>query len=48
LPDLEEKNVIFVTLRYSRARELIEKHNKNKNSWWKIFEEANKKYELKI
>jgi hypothetical protein len=33
-PDLDDKNIIFVTLRYSKARELIEKANKNKARWW--------------
>ena len=33
-PDLDEKNIIFVTLRYSKARQIIEYSQKDKNSWW--------------
>ena len=35
LPELEDTNILFVTLRYSKARELIEKVNKeSKGSCW--------------
>jgi hypothetical protein len=34
--DLEEKNTIFVTLRYSKARETIEKLNRERSKIWDI------------
>ena len=34
--DLDEKNTIFVTLRYSKAREMIEKLNRERSRIWDL------------